>query len=91
MCGILGIFETNETTATAFIKEGLKIQQNRGIDAVGVSDGSQIKTAKSHSELTIPKATELIAHNLHAIINHIPQPLEKNKTHISHILLTRIF
>jgi len=61
MCGIIGIF--NVEKAEEKLWKGLKVIENRGKDSVGVNVNSKDNCG--------------IGHNLLAIVNTIPQPLDK--------------
>jgi diphthine-ammonia ligase len=79
MCGILGIDSPSAKLSTSFITFGLTQLQNRGKDAYGCASQTQILTANSLEQLQIPNQVTqnlLIAHNLHAIVGHVPQPLK---------------
>ncbi|MFP4424013.1 MAG: diphthine--ammonia ligase [Candidatus Woesearchaeota archaeon] len=67
MCGIIGLF--GYENADELIKEGLLLMQHRGKDGQGFGDGEQ-------THQTAPDKKDLIAHNLHAIVDHIIQPIK---------------
>jgi diphthine-ammonia ligase len=73
MCGIIGIFGKEDSLNK--IKEALAIMKNRGKDGFGVSDGSKISSGKNLENLNIT-GNNLIAHNLHAIVGHVSQPIK---------------
>jgi asparagine synthase (glutamine-hydrolysing) len=72
MCGIIGIF--GEENALNLIKKGLKIIANRGKDGFGVANEREIDYKNTIDELSL-SSKNLIAHNLHAIVNHVLQPI----------------
>ncbi|MGM5488125.1 MAG: diphthine--ammonia ligase [Nanobdellota archaeon] len=67
MCGIIGIFGYH--TAASLITDGLTRMQQRGKDGIGFGDG--IKTYQQ-----APDRNDLIGHTLHAIVDHVIQPIE---------------
>ncbi len=75
MCGIIGIF--NKENAVAQVTAALALLQNRGKDKVGITNGTTITHAKNPNELPLLSGKNCIGHALHAIVNHIPQPLQK--------------
>ncbi|HLP79843.1 MAG TPA: diphthine--ammonia ligase [Acidobacteriota bacterium] len=85
MCGILGIF--NHPDATNLLAKGLTAQKNRGQDAYGISDGATAQITKDLSSaltyLSTQKANNLVAHNLHAIVSLVPQPLQTTSTFLA--------
>jgi diphthine-ammonia ligase len=85
MCGILGIVSDNQSQNAEYILKGLTLLQNRGKDAYGITNGVTIQTAKSIAEFSSQEISQnnndtnthyLLAHNLHAIVGHVPQPLK---------------
>ena len=59
--------------------EGLDLLKNRGREACGLTDGSIVLLASSLPELKKQKANlkeNLLAHNLHAMVDCIAQPLK---------------
>lgn len=75
MCGIIGIF--NNQNAFSQIKQGLKILQNRGRDSIGIASDKHIQHTKQLSQQKKINSPHLMGHTLHAIIDHVPQPLRK--------------
>jgi len=78
MCGIIGIF--HDKKAFSKTKTALKIIQNRGKDAVGITDGQTIHHTKSIPTLKLLPSNNILGHVLHAVVNKIPQPLQ-DKNH----------
>ncbi len=74
MCGIIGLF--NQPNAFTSLKTGLLSLGNRGRDGVGVSNGKEIQHKKTINELSFLEGKNFVGHTLHAIVDHIPQPLK---------------
>ncbi|MFP4403668.1 MAG: diphthine--ammonia ligase [Nanoarchaeota archaeon] len=73
MCGIIGAF--NIKNAFKIVKDGLIKTINRGKDNHGYYDFNDIYYGKINEfKKTISK--NVIGHNLHAIVNNIPQPIK---------------
>jgi diphthine-ammonia ligase len=73
MCGIIGIFGKEDSLNK--IKEALAVMKNRGKDGFGISNGQEIICEKKLEELPNIKGKNLVAHNLHAIVGHVSQPI----------------
>ena len=78
MCGIIG--SINNENSFEIIINGLSKIKNRGLDYFGYCDGNKIIHEKTHEELkkNITCSKNIIAHNLHSIVNFVPQPIEFN-------------
>jgi len=76
MCGIIGVF--NNKNSFSQVKKGLKLLQNRGKDGVGIASDNSIQHNKNISNFKTIKANNLLGHTLHAIVNHIPQPIKRS-------------
>ena len=74
MCGIIGA--CNKENASQVVATGLEKIQERGRDASGYWDGKVIHSTKGIEQ---SKTTTILGHVLHAIVDVIPQPLEKGK------------
>ena len=81
MCGILGCFGKD---AHKFVADGMKIIQHRGNDAFGYFNGKHIMHFDDLnvfiSSLSKDNSDFVIAHNLHAIVNRVSQPLQSEKS-----------
>ncbi|MDP3728260.1 MAG: diphthine--ammonia ligase [bacterium] len=73
MCSIIGFFQEKE--AFTKMQKGLEIMQERGRDGSGYYDG-KVQYSSSANKLAISKSENIIGHNLHAIVNTLPQPLQ---------------
>ncbi len=76
MCGIIGLF-SKESDVRADIVTALDIMKPRGKDGVGIASSSKISLATSTNELAPIDASAMIGHNLHAVVNMVPQPIKK--------------
>ena len=81
MCGIVGIF--NHPQAFEQVKTALAILHNRGKDGVGISNGTQIIHSKTLPSLQPITGNNILGHTLHAIVDHIPQPIKAKGTLIA--------
>lgn len=72
MCGIIGFFHERE--AFSRMQIGLQLLRERGQDGSGYYDG-RVHTAASPETLVSSKREHIIGHNLHAIVQQVPQPL----------------
>ncbi len=75
MCGIIGIF--NHPEASTKIKTALALLHNRGRDGSGIAAESQLHTSSQISNLPEIKSNNVLGHTLHAVVNHVPQPIKK--------------
>ena len=83
MCGIIGIF--NDGEAFSKVKTVLALLHNRGKDGYGLASQHNIIHYRALKELTHVALKEftplpvnnLIGHTLHAIVDHIPQPIKQ--------------
>jgi len=66
--------------AHEFVVRALNVLASRGSDSFGASNLEKTKNAKTLAELekNLPNGKNIIAHNLHAIVNKIPQPLKNS-------------
>lgn len=78
MCGIIGIF--NHPEANQKIKAALALLHNRGKDGCGLASEKELFTAQNLVNLPIFKDQNLLGHTLHAIVDHLPQPLKRKGT-----------
>ncbi len=78
MCGIIGI--VGKEKAKQEVKEALALLQNRGKDACGLTNGTEIITAKSSNELHTLSGNTILGHTLHAVVGNSPQPLKGEGT-----------
>src|SRR3989338_7391566 len=76
MCGIVGIFH-NQNAPTQ-IKQALSLLHSRGKDGVGLSNARTLHHSPALNTLSQLPGPHLIGHTLHAIVDHVPQPI-KNK------------
>ncbi len=75
MCGIVGVF--NDQNAFAKVQAALAMLQNRGRDGIGISNGKEICHKSSWKELPPLEGKNIIGHALHAIVSHVPQPIQQ--------------
>ncbi len=81
MCGIVGVF--NHPEAFSQVKTALAILHNRGKDGVGISDGSNILNSKTLFTLQPLNGKNFFGHTLHAVVDHISQPIKAKGTLIA--------
>ncbi len=74
MCGIVGCFNTSN--AGSKVKCGLLKLRNRGMDGAGSCDGKKVLHASSPEDLVPQKGRNCIGHVLHAIVDHVPNPVQ---------------
>src|SRR3989344_625364 len=75
MCGIIGVF--NDQDAFSKVKTALAILKNRGKDSFGVADEQEIQHHLDLKKFFPLRGKNVVGHALHAIVDHIPQPLQK--------------
>ena len=76
MCGIIGAFDVDN--AYELVINGLKKMPERGLDGYGYYDGTDIVTNANIDKLKKSDSKNIIAHQLHAIVKNIKQPLKEN-------------
>ena len=76
MCSIAGSFNTKYSFQ--IIKSALLTMQQRGKDGCGYFDGD-LNFAPHPEDLPQSNEENILAHNLHSIVNLVPQPLRDNK------------
>lgn len=75
MCGIIGIF--NDKNAFTKVKTALAILHNRGKDGVGIANEHEIQHHHDLKKFFPLKDKNVVGHALHAVVDHIPQPIKK--------------
>ncbi len=75
MCGIIGIF--NDKDGFNKLKIGLAVLHNRGKDGFGIAAGKEIQYHDELKKFLPPKCKNVIGHALHAVVDFVPQPLQK--------------
>ena len=75
MCGIIGIF--NDQDAFSKVKTALAILQNRGKDGFGIANQHEIQHHHDLKKFFPLKDKNVVGHALHAVVDHIPQPIKK--------------
>ncbi len=75
MCGIIGIF--NHPEASTKIKTALALLHNRGKDGSGIATEKEIHTTPPSLDLPVISSNNVLGHTLHAVVNHVPQPIKK--------------
>ncbi|MBI2102809.1 diphthine--ammonia ligase [Candidatus Woesearchaeota archaeon] len=75
MCGIIGIF--NHPDAKDKIRSALASLHNRGKDGCGVASETEIVTNPTLRDLPLIKGNHLLGHTLHAVVDHVSQPLRR--------------
>ena len=78
MCGIIGIF--NDKDAFNKTRAVLAILHNRGKDGFGIANEHEIQHHHDLKKFYPLKEKNILGHALHAIVDHIPQPIKKNGT-----------
>ena len=74
MCGIIGIF--NNQNAFSNIKTALAILQNRGKDGFGIANEYEIQHHHDLKKFYPLKDKNILGHALHAVVDHISQPIK---------------
>ncbi len=74
MCGITGVF--NHPNAFEQVKTALGILHNRGKDGVGISNFPEVQHHHDIHTLNLLPGKCVVGHTLHAVVNHVPQPLK---------------
>ena len=75
MCGIIGIF--NDTNAFSKVKTALAMLHNRGKDGFGITNGYEIQHHHDLKKFFPLQDKNIVSHALHAVVDHIPQPIKK--------------
>ena len=75
MCGIIGIF--NDQNAFDKVRVGLALLRNRGKDGFGIAMEHEIKHGHDLKKFFPLKDKNVIGHALHAVVDHISQPIKK--------------
>jgi asparagine synthase (glutamine-hydrolysing) len=75
MCGIVGIF--NKEDCFDDIVKSLSILKSRGKDGVGICSGTLCYHSKAISGIKRINSENILAHNLHSVVNNVPQPIKK--------------
>src|SRR3989344_2858356 len=78
MCGIIGIF--NDKDAFTKVKTALAILRNRGKDGFGIAAEHEIQHHHDLKKFYPLKDQNVVGHALHAVVDHIPQPIKKKGT-----------
>ncbi|MBI2582386.1 diphthine--ammonia ligase [Candidatus Woesearchaeota archaeon] len=76
MCGIIGVF--NDKDAFNKVKTALAILHNRGKDGFGIANGHEIQHHHDLKKFFPLKDKNVVGHALHAVVDHIPQPIKKD-------------
>ncbi len=74
MCGITGVF--NHPKAFEQVKVALNTLHNRGKDAVGISNFHEVQHHHEPAKFYPLPGKCIVGHSLHAVVDHIPQPLK---------------
>lgn len=75
MCGIIGIF--NDKEAFNKVKIALAILHNRGKDGFGIANEHEIQHHHDLKKFFPLKDKNVVGHALHAVVDHVPQPIKK--------------
>ena len=83
MCGIIGVY--NDDNAIEKVTKALLLLQNRGQDGVGIATNEKVYHATKIEELPTISSSFPIAlgHTLHAIVDHVSQPLRDSLNNTS--------
>src|SRR3989344_275177 len=76
MCGIIGVF--NDQKAFSKVKTALAILHNRGKDGFGIANEHEIQHHHDLKKFYPLKDKNIVGHALHAVVDHIPQPIKKD-------------
>ncbi len=80
MCGILGIFAS--PNAQKQIRIGLDLLKHRGHDGIGVASENNLWHGQFTDDIPNWNSSNLVGHCLHAVVNHIPQPLTNQQSRL---------
>jgi len=75
MCGVIGIF--NDKGAFSKIRTALATLHNRGKDGFGIANEYDIQHHHDLKKFFPLKDKNVVGHALHAVVDHIPQPIKK--------------
>jgi asparagine synthase (glutamine-hydrolysing) len=75
MCGIIGVF--GHTDAVSLVKTGLAQLKERGKDGYGMATKNAVITNNLDD---VPASSWALGHTLHAVVDHVPQPLREKGT-----------
>jgi len=90
MCGIIGFFNNRE--AVELVRQGIKIQKERGLDGFGISTGNEVIHTETIEGLrVIEDSKNAIGHNLHSIVGHVMQPFTTLLSSINGTTILRYF
>ncbi|MDP3697951.1 MAG: diphthine--ammonia ligase [Nanoarchaeota archaeon] len=76
MCGIIGIF--NDKEAFSKVRTALAMLHNRGKDGFGIANEHEIQHHHDLKKFYPLKDKNMVGHVLHAVVDHIPQPIKKD-------------
>ncbi len=76
MCGIIGIF--NDKDAFNKVRTALAILYNRGKDGFGIANEHEIQHHHDLKKFFPLKDKNVVGHALHAVVDHLPQPIKKD-------------
>ena len=76
MCGIIGVF--NDKEAYLKVKTALALLYHRGKDGFGIANEREIQHQLDLKRFTPLKDKHVVGHALHAVVDHVPQPIKKN-------------
>ena len=81
MCGITGVF--NQEKAFEIVTSALNTIKERGIDGIGLYDGTNTQYSKKIDEFKTLKSKNIVGHVLHSIVNTVSQPIKEEE----HVLI----
>ncbi len=76
MCGIIGVF--NDKEAYLKVKTALALLYPRGKDGFGIANEREIQHQLDLKRFTPLKDKHVVGHALHAVVDHVPQPIKKD-------------
>lgn len=76
MCGIIGIF--NDKEAYLKVKTALALLHHRGKDGFGIANEREIQHQLDLKKFTPLNDKHVVGHALHAVVDHIPQPIKRD-------------
>lgn len=74
MCGIIGV--CHDANASTKVLTALALMKNRGRDGVGIASANKVYYAKKAQDIQEVTSSLVLGHTLHAIVGHVPQPLQ---------------
>jgi diphthine-ammonia ligase len=81
MCGIIGV--CHDVNASKKVMQALALLKNRGRDGVGIATNDKVYYAKNVQGIQGIDSSIVLGHTLHAIVGHVPQPLQDSSNNVT--------